>query len=150
MSLLIKNIFLLILVNNNYYFLLPNADLLKISVFIFFHKTYKVLPSQKDGGRGNKVFQLGEDHFLNFWWGEKSKWDLFHSTYSFLLKLILYCSSLLVTSFAWLVLLEICCWLLSFISSTNSPNIDLLYSLSCLINFLVSLFSFFPLTIIPL
>ena len=61
------------LVNNNYYFLLPNADLLKISVFIFFDKTYSVLPSQKDGVRGNKILQYGEDHFLNFGWGEKSK-----------------------------------------------------------------------------
>ena len=73
MFLLIKNIFLLLLVNNNYYFLLPNADLLKISVFIFFDKTYSVLLSQKDGVRRNKILQHGEDHFLNFGWGEKSK-----------------------------------------------------------------------------
>ena len=32
------------LVNNNYYFLLANADLLKISVFIFFDKTYLQKP----------------------------------------------------------------------------------------------------------
>ena len=33
-------IFLLFLVNNNYYFLLANADLQKISAFVFFDKTY--------------------------------------------------------------------------------------------------------------
>ena len=35
-----KKIFLLFLVNNNYYFLLANADLQKISAFVFFDKTY--------------------------------------------------------------------------------------------------------------
>ena len=39
-----KKIFLLVLVNNKYYFLLTNADLLKMSVFIFFVKTYLQKP----------------------------------------------------------------------------------------------------------
>ena len=39
-----KIFFLLFIVNYNYYFLLANADLLKISVFIFFDKTYLQKP----------------------------------------------------------------------------------------------------------
>ena len=39
-----KSFLLLILVNNNYCFLLANADLLKISVFIFFDRTYLQKP----------------------------------------------------------------------------------------------------------
>ena len=39
-----KFFFLLFIVNYNYYFLLANADLLKISVFIFFDKTYLQKP----------------------------------------------------------------------------------------------------------
>ena len=36
--------FLLFLVNNNYYFLLANADILKISIFVFFDDTYLQKP----------------------------------------------------------------------------------------------------------
>ena len=39
-----KKFFWLYLVNNNYYFLLANANLRKISVFIFFDRTYLQKP----------------------------------------------------------------------------------------------------------
>ena len=42
--LLTIKLFLFFLVNNNYYFLLANADLLKISIFIFFDNTYLQKP----------------------------------------------------------------------------------------------------------